>query len=352
MRPIPFRMNNHWVTRSNEYFLHEVSQQCDKLPLGIFMVREGPNGNLFLSRTKDRFEFPYKVYGVEDKFIERVHRTYHNTLTNIGVLLNGVKGTGKTVTAELMCNKMDLPVLVVTGNHNALPEFLNNIQQDVLVFIDEYEKLYGDRDHSVLTVMDGVLNNGYRRMFLLTTNNLYVNDNMLQRPGRIRYLKTFSDMNINVITEVVDDMLTAKHHREAVIDFITGLECITIDIIKAVISEVNIHDEAPLAFRDYFNINHIQMRVTVWDVVKEKGKDVERMLHGDSVMNIKKIDKTAVGEKFIVDEYEYGTIVAVIGSDTIKVADDDFDDNGKPKLTKYRITQRRYVHRSFSKTHH
>jgi hypothetical protein len=346
-------MKNNWVQSANDYFLKEVSQQSEKLPVGVYIAHESLMG-MYLTRTADEFVFPYKVYGVEREFIERVKRTYRSTNNNLGLLLNGVKGTGKTVTAQIICNELQLPVIIVTANMGGLPDFLSKIQQDVVVFIDEYEKIYSDRDHSVLTVMDGVLNCGHRRTFVLTTNNLWVNENMLQRPGRIRYLKTFSDMPLSVITEIVDDMLTATEHRKATIDFISGLEHITIDIIKAIISEVNIHHEDPLVFKDVFNVTYIETRSYIWEVTMNKKKSEENLVYSDARISPTRFTSKVVGQPFIIDEAEVGTITDVIGDNLIKVAledDDNIDSDGNIIPVTYRISQQVHRHRSFGRTY-
>jgi hypothetical protein len=220
-----------------------------------------------LTRTQDTFGFNYKIYGMDSKFINHTLKTYENTNDNLGVLLSGVKGSGKTVTAKLIANRLKLPVLVVpTDFKSALPNFINNIKQDIIVFIDEYEKIYAQDPGSLLTAMDGVLNNGSRRVFLLTTNELTINSNMIQRPGRIRYLKKYDDLGIDVITEIVDDMLVHTELRATTIEFISTLEIITVDIVISIIEEVNIHKEDPKEFEGFFNIAKGASRYNVFEV--------------------------------------------------------------------------------------
>ena len=62
------------------------------------------------------------------------------------------------------------------------------INFDCIFFFDEYEKEFRE---SVLSFMDGVRNSQYRKIFLLTTNELEINNNLLGRPSRIRYVRSF-----------------------------------------------------------------------------------------------------------------------------------------------------------------
>ena len=136
-------MNNVWSQSGNSYRLAEISHQKSNLPVGIYRLEFNEiMGFFYLDHVADEFSFPYKIYGVETLFVNRVVKTWTNTTGNMGVLLNGLKGTGKTVTAELICNSMQIPVILVQKHHSGLVSFLNSIQQDVIVFIDEYEKIY------------------------------------------------------------------------------------------------------------------------------------------------------------------------------------------------------------------
>jgi DNA-directed RNA polymerase subunit F len=178
--------------------------------------------------------------------------------------MNGVKGTGKSVTAEQICNLFlenhNMPVILINQRMNGLIEFLASIEQDIVVFVDEYEKVFvnenGGRNNAseILTLMDGALKSTHRRVFVFTTNNKYIDENLLERPGRIRYVKEFSDLEKEVIEELVEDLLVNKTRKESCINFISRLQKITIDIVKALITEVNIHDEDPETFADIFNV--------------------------------------------------------------------------------------------------
>lgn len=246
-----------WSKESDSYYLEDASEKIETLSPGVYRVQNSLRG-LYLQNTSADFSFDYKIYGTEQKFIERVIRTYNGSKGNMGVLLNGIKGTGKSVTAKLICNAMKMPVIVVSEFYESLPRFINDIHEDVIVLIDEYEKLYdGWKTSSILTVMDGVLSGKYRRLFLLTTNDLHINENMLQRPSRIYYLKSFDNISEEVVNEVLEDMLEYPEYEEDVKKFIGEMNIITIDLVKAIIHEVNLHGESPYEFKDIFNVrNH------------------------------------------------------------------------------------------------
>lgn len=248
-------MNNVWSKSGNSYRLSEISHQQEQLEPGVYRLEYNePYQYFYLDQVQDKFSFPYKIYGVETEFIQRVKKSWQNTTGNMGILLNGLKGTGKTVTAELICNELNLPVILIQKHYGGLVSFLNSVQQDVIIFIDEYEKIYNKYDNSLLSVMDGAFRTDTRKMFLLTTNELTIERNMLQRPSRIRYIKSYTDLTLDIIMEVVDDKLAHKHLRECTIKMISELPIITMDLVKAVVEEVNIHEQDPALFKDIFNV--------------------------------------------------------------------------------------------------
>jgi hypothetical protein len=341
-------MNNQWMKSSGDYFMREMSQQENTLPVGVYKLNCTQVGELYLTQIQDKFEFPYKKYGIETDFINRVVKTYDNMSTNLGVLMNGVKGTGKTVTSKQICNDLNLPVIIIHQPFSGIPSFINSIQQNIIVMIDEYEKVYPERDHSVLTVMDGVFDNGFKKVFILTTNELYINSNMLQRPGRIRYLKTFKDLSIENITEIVDDMLVNKDHKDETIKSIAELEIITVDIVKAIVSEVNIHDQVPSNFLDVFNVKKIDNKFDV-TLLKDGGKPE---LIGQNVkIDPVKFEKYMIkrGFDFYVDDLHQGVITQVISDDTIVVKCWEVDKKGEEIAVykKFLVEKARTYHTSF-----
>lgn len=304
-------MNNVWSKSGNSYRLAEISHQQETLPAGVYRLEYNePFGYFYLDHVQDKFSFPYKIYGVETEFIQRVKKSWEQTQGNMGVLLNGLKGTGKTVTAELICNAVDMPVLLIQKHYPGLVSFLNSIQQDVIIFIDEYEKIYNKYDNSLLSVMDGAFRTDSRKMFLLTTNELTIERNMLQRPSRIRYIKSYTDLTLDVIMEVVDDKLIHKELRECTIRMISELPIITMDLVKSVIEEVNIHNEDPALFKSIFNVQGDQSDIYNVYSIAEDGSKV--LFAKDAAVSPSYFNSFEEGESLYVQRQRVGTIIKFI----------------------------------------
>lgn len=228
------------------------------LPKGIYEVKVSMTG-FYLSKIAESFTFDYKLYGLNQKFIDYVLKTYENTTGNLGVLLDGIKGTGKTVVAKELCNRLQLPVILVQSmgvdtNSKLIKYLSTSIDFDCIFFFDEYEKEFKNSS-DVLSFMDGTYNSIYRKVFLLTTNELNVDPNLLGRPSRIRYKKSFSNLSEEVTREILNDILEDKTAIEKVIELTHSMNIITIDLIKAIATEINIHGvEALTDIKETFNI--------------------------------------------------------------------------------------------------
>jgi hypothetical protein len=90
-------MQSCWQVSGNQYKPDEKSSQIDILPPGIYTIQSHPMLGLYLTKTGEDFEFNHKIYGVEKDFINRVTKSYSVMTDNMGVLLNGVKGTGRNI---------------------------------------------------------------------------------------------------------------------------------------------------------------------------------------------------------------------------------------------------------------
>jgi len=364
----------NWSQHGNAFIKVETTNVVPRLPQGILTVHFKQSGEPFLVLDRLKFTFPYKVYQTERKFVERVNITFKNTNENLGILLNGIKGTGKSVTAEQICNDLmkeyDMPIILITQNFGGIDHFLSSIDQDIIVFVDEFEKTFansedeerwsgGNQSRVLLSLMDGALKSEHRRVFVFTTNKVYIDENLLERPGRIRYKKEFGDLTKEAVEEIVDDMLRHKQHKEAIIAYISTLNIITVDIVKAVVQEVNIHNEEPEDFRDVFNVS--TKKSNKWDIYEGSCLDQTNK----SYLGLKKlysgvsISPSAEWENADINDYEqcdihfgskYMGIVENIEENVITITPrtEDTTKDKKNEGKKYTIVRAEVFHPSYT----
>ena len=247
-----------WIKSGSRY--NQVEGEIESvlaIPPGIYETELTMTG-WYLHKTADRFEFPYKLYDLQNDFLLHLKKTYEHTTGNLGILFNGIRGTGKTVTAKMFANMLNLPIIIVKSmgdDNNGLISYLSSFNFDCVFFFDEFEKQFNENDCSILQFMDGVYSSNSRRVFLLTTNSLSVNENLLSRPSRIRYIREFGNLDEKVVREYLKDNLHDQEATEELIGYVDTLTISTIDILKTIVEEVNIHGiDQFFEIKKFFNV--------------------------------------------------------------------------------------------------
>ena len=92
-----------WIKSGSTYRQTGGGDIVNTLEPGIYQVECAPMSGWYLERTGDKFVFDYKVYGVHTEIIERVMRVYPKLSGNLGILFNGLKGTGKLLLFQIIC---------------------------------------------------------------------------------------------------------------------------------------------------------------------------------------------------------------------------------------------------------
>ena len=295
---------------------------------GIFNLVQSQNpmdARLGLQKIADTFEFNFKIYELGcDEMLKTIKKTWESDVfvngeKNLGVIFNGLKGTGKTLSAKLLCNALDLPVVIVQHPYEGLVNFLQSLCFECIVFIDEAEKTFkkGEDDDVLLRLIDGVYNQT-RKLYILTTNQLTLNDNLLGRPGRIRYRFEVSNLLPKAINDYLDDNLLPQYadQRRSILNQVDLLEISTIDILKALVDEVNIHGQLPdnmclniptakhaFEILEFYSIAELDRYKEVKAFISRQMKDsdattISEWLHKPQKANKKKTNEDLLEDKF------------------------------------------------------
>ena len=245
-------MKQKWVKENGVFYPIPGDTTLHESPgMGVFQVYEEKSmggTRLGLRRMADRFTFPFKVYdlGVEGT-MDMIEKTWHSDVfveggKNLGIIFNGLKGTGKTIASKILSNRFAMPTIIVNAAYDGLLAFIQSLNFECVVLIDEAEKTFREHGDVLLKMIDGVYN-ASRKLYLLTTNRLSIDENLLGRPGRIRYIKQFGNLTVNAVAEYIHDNLRDQSKRDMVLQMVDLLEISTIDILKSIVDEVNIHGE-------------------------------------------------------------------------------------------------------------
>lgn len=273
-----------WLQSNNTFKKVEGDfSTVDTIPVGVYNIGLSMSG-WYLEKYADKFTFNYKMYGLQTEFCEHVLKTYKNTNGNFGIMLTGTKGTGKTVTAKTLANDFNLPIIIVKdmGDTNqAMIEFFGGFNFDCVLFFDEFEKNFSEKDSTILQIMDGVYSSEYRKIFLLTTNEMSINENLVGRPSRIRYVRRFGNLELKTVEEYLDDNLEVPEARQELIDFIDTLTISTIDILKTIVNEVNIHGiKGLMKAKEFFNVSTLEYHYNCY-----RGYCADSIMYNENLRN-------------------------------------------------------------------
>ena len=246
----------------------------DKLPAQNYVVRFQKNSGFFLEKYAD-IEIKEKTYGVHMSKVEKVLKAFSRTKKNLGVILSGNKGIGKSLFAKTLAveaTKTGLPVIIVDTYIPGIASFIEEIEQEVMILFDEFDKTFGsikaadgmaDPQTEMLTLFDG-LSQG-KKMFVITCNDLNsLNSYLVNRPGRFHYHFRFEYPSDAEITEYLEDKLDRQYYSEIekVISFAHKVD-LNYDCLRAIAFELNYGEPFEIAIKDLniINLNSIMYEV-------------------------------------------------------------------------------------------
>jgi broad-specificity NMP kinase len=260
-----------FIQNSHEFTIADVTATHSTLPHGNYILRYEQRKGYFLTKTTD-FKLPSKLYGDHGIVNRWLSSWHHNTNKNMGIILSGTKGTGKTITAQHFCIESQLPVIIINEAYagSDFIEFITNEAiGECIIFIDEFEKVYprysGKADASdLLSIMDG--NFTTRLVFLLTVNEFDISDYLINRLSRVKYRKDYNNLTDSEMQEVINDMLINKDHTSSIYEFFDTVGIRTYDLLTNLIKEMNLFKEDALSVGAHLNLQPSPKKYTVYEL--------------------------------------------------------------------------------------
>lgn len=222
----------------------------NQLPPKTYQLRFSKQSGLFLYQMDD-IKVNEKIYGPHLNKVNKVLNTFSLFSRNLGVLLSGDKGIGKSVFTKLLAEeamKAGYPVIIIDGPYEGLSNFINEIQQETMIIFDEFDKNFRhiDTQDRLLSLFDG-LSQG-KKLFCITCNNTtQMSSFLLNRPGRFHYHFRFLYPTVEEAEEYLKDKVKEEYWGELpkVLSCVDRLN-INYDCLRAIAFELN----TGLAFQD------------------------------------------------------------------------------------------------------
>lgn len=234
----------------------------DELPAGYYHVVKTQTG-FFLTKQNNFEKEDRKLYGDIESKINKVVRSYEISNKNLGVILSGVKGIGKSLFARNLSIAMyekGLPIIIIDKYYDGLIEFLSDIDQRCVILFDEFDKVFKvkyddsntnkDPQTYMLSLFDGVYPG--KKLFVITCNDIdNVNEYIVNRPGRFHYHFIFNypsieDSKAYILDNVPD--IDDKNLKD-ILDF-CNLVPLNYDCLEAICFELRLGNDFKESIND------------------------------------------------------------------------------------------------------
>ncbi len=274
------------IQQGDSYYLNSVDSVGDRPDPGNYLLKYDDQRRCYYLQKKEAFKLPSKIYG-DYSIIDRWSRSFKvNSLKNMGILLSGTKGTGKTQIAQQFCIKENRPVIMINqafGGTDFIDFLTDPVFSGSIIMVDEFEKIYGNQNteddyqavksvqKDFLSLMDG--NFATQLIFILTVNDVGgVDTHLINRLSRIKYNMTFTGLTAQVVEEIIEDLLQNKAYKEEIYEVFTKVGLCTMDLLIPLINEVNLFKESPKECAKYLNLKCENRYYSVMEIYKGQEK--------------------------------------------------------------------------------
>ena len=263
------------------YRVYDDSMQThNQLPAQAYLACFDSQSGPFLKKYSD-LKVSEKVYGVHSEKVDKVLNSFKIFNRNLGVILSGDKGIGKSLFSKLLSIKAiesGYPLIIVNSYFPGIGEYLAEIDQEVVVLFDEFDKTFELSERSrqdndgekrspqteMLTLFDGVAQG--KKLFVVTCNDVNaLSKFIVNRPGRFHYHFRFEYPTAAEIEEYLIDSLDTNKAKEEIKNVVAFSQKtkLNYDCLRSIAFELNLGLTFKEAIKDLNILNLDYERYTL-----------------------------------------------------------------------------------------
>lgn len=247
-----------YITTDEVTFIPNNGEVSTSLPFGTYVIRTNPARGTWL--VKQPHTSRISTIGTAEEARLLMDALWEKTDVNCSVMLSGISGNGKTRTAFNVSHDLNLPVIIIAGEHpDLIRDILINITSPVMLFFDEFEKNYdGDgqiRSSELLSFLDGV-KTPIRIYNVFTCNeNDKINQYFFNRPGRILFNFRFGVLSPSEALQFIQSQVTIPD-EERLVEYLKKVSNLSYDICQNIINTIQLFQD------NYVNaLKHLNIKV-------------------------------------------------------------------------------------------
>lgn len=230
----------------------------DSLPPKTYTIKFHPQVGTWLEEREPLAVGGFKIYGNTPNRVKKIFRTFGLRNRNLGILLSGEKGMGKSVLMRHLATEAiakGMPVIVVDAQIPGLSAFISKIEQECVVLFDEFEKVFmkgsgcddsdardgidcGGEQKQFLSLFDGM--DAGKKLFVVAINDTRnISSFFLNRPGRFYYHFDFDFLTEAETKEYGLDNIKGDKSVVEKLMLISRFHNLSYDILAAIVTELN-----------------------------------------------------------------------------------------------------------------
>ena len=231
-------------------------------------------------KENGELNLPKKIYESEtDKMFKyRVFKQFNKPDSkDVNILLNGTKGTGKTMMAKIIARESKLPIIIVAPDfpEQKLIEFFKKFNTPVCIIFDEIEKNFNTE--RMLDFLDGV-EKTTKKLVIMTCNDMdNLSEFLKDRCSRIRYLRNYTIKDNYEFIPMIAEDLGLKDPTKVANFCKSHIKLPSIDNVNAFLNEVKMFedDNIDMPLIDIIKYMNIELRKDCEDMEEEQPKKLQ-----------------------------------------------------------------------------